>query len=234
MAKTLWLVTNKKISLIIMMVVIILGILFFKGFQYWQETRIDPEELFYAALQRTTGAESFRYRIQTELGGERPVSTVTGRCTAPGSVHLQGNLEDTEFELIHIGDKTYFKESETGRWFTLTGNKMVDSKLFVELNPLQNFNFKDIPQINFRGLEKLDREKLALLTMKPNINNQFLLTRFNNFTYQVWIDPQKQYIRKAIIEASAWEKEQEKETMKISIDFWDYNQQMEITPPADH
>lgn len=229
MANTRWLVFNKKCSLIIIAVIAFLGLILFKGIQYWQETRINPEELFYTALDNTINAGSFCYRIQTELGRENSASTVTGKRTAPGNVHIQGNLQDTQFELVRIDDKVYFKESNTGKWLTLTGNKMVESELFVELNPLQNFNFKDIPEINYKGIEKVGSEKLALLELHPNVNNQFLQMRFNEFVYQVWIDPREKFIRKAVVEATGLEGQ--KDRMRIAIELWDYNKQIKISPP---
>lgn len=229
MTKTRWLTFSKKITLLVAGLAVILGFLAFKGIQYWQEAGINPEELFYTALENTVNAQSFCFRMHTELGREDAASTVTGKRTAPGNVHIQGNLQNTHFELVHTGDKTYFKESNTGKWFTLTGNKMVDSELFIELNPLQNFNFKDIPEINYRGMEKVGQEKLALLELRPNVNNQFLQTRFSEFLYQVWIDPKDKLIRKAVIEATGLEGE--KDRMKIGIELWDYNKQIKISPP---
>ena len=106
---------------------------------------------------------------------------------------------------------------------------MIESDLFVELNPLENFNFKDIPEITYQGIKKLGEEKLALLELQPNLNNQFLLTRFSDFSYQVWIDPNRKLIRKAIIEAKGLQGEQD--LMKIGIELWDYNEQIKISPP---
>lgn len=229
LAKTRWVIFNRKIALLIAGAVIILGLLSFKAVQYWQQTRINPEELLSTALHNTMNARSFCFKVHTELGREDTASTVTGRRVAPNRVHIKGKLQNTQFELVHIGDKTYFKESLTGRWFTLTGNRMVDSELFVELNPLGNFNFKDIPEINYRGMEKVGQEKLALVEMRPNVNNQFLQMRYNDFFYRVWIDPETKLIRKAIVEATGINGENDK--MKIGIELWDYNKQMKISPP---
>jgi len=226
--KTRWFFLNKKVSLIVITILIvsILGIV--KGYQYWQQSKINPEELFYSSLENTIDASSFRYQIHTELGRENQASTVQGKRT-PGRIYIQGTLQDTEFELISIDDKTYFKESSTGKWFAVTGNKMIESDLFVELNPLENFNFKDIPVIKYQGIKKLGEEKLALLELQPNLNNQFLLTRFSDFSYQVWIDPNRKLIRKAMIEAKGLQGEQD--LMKIGIELWDYNKQIKISPP---
>ena len=230
MPNTRWFILNKKVSLTIILLLAVLISISYIGVRKWQESRINPEELLYNSLENTVNADSFRYRIQTELGRENAASTVMGKRT-PGSVHIQGTLQDTEFELVRIDDKTYFKESATGKWFTLTGNKTVESELFVELNPLENFNFKDIPEIHYRGIKATgeDGEKLALLELRPNINNQFLQTRFYDFYYQVWVDPRNKLIRRAAIEAKGVQGE--KDLMKIVIELWDYNEQIKISPP---
>lgn len=231
MPNTRWLVLNKKRALFLLVTLFVAGVLCLKAVQYWQETRIDPQQLFDTALHNTMEARSFCFRVETDVGRAEAASEVTGMREAPGKVHIKGNLQDTRFELVHLNDKTYFKESATGKWFSLTGNNMVQSDLFMELNPLESFNFKDIPEINYRGLEQKNGEKLALLELYPNVNNQFLLTRFNEFHYRIWIDPENKFIRRAVIAAKGLRGE--KDTMKISIELWDYNKQIKISPPED-
>lgn len=230
MPPTRWLVFNRRLWLLLAAAAAALFLLV-QGVGLWLQSRIDPGELLRTALDNTLSARSFRFSVQTEVGREDSASTVSGKRVAPDRVHIKGNLQDTEFELVRIGEKTYFKESLTDRWFTLTGNNMVDSQLFVELNPLQHFNFKDVPEIEYKGIVKERKEKLALLEMRPIVNNPFLQTRYGEFFYRVWIEPDKKYIRKAEVEATGLEGEDDK--IKITIELWDYNKQIKISPPEE-
>lgn len=214
-------------------IILIIAVIFYQSVSNWQESKISPEDLFISAVENTLNSTSFRYSINTELGRENAASKVMGARIEPDRVCVQGEIQNTSFEIIQIGDTTYFKESITDSWLTIEGNKLANAELFtMELNPLSMFFFKEIIDIDYKGLEKVGGDKLVLLEFKPVVQNELLHRYYNDFFYQVWVDPSEKFIRKAVIEATGAEGENNRTV--LSVELWDYNKQMEINPPDGH
>ena len=131
---------------------------------------------------------------------------------------------------MQVGASAYVKDQQTGQWLSLPGNKLSDSELFyAELNPLAYFNFKDIPNLKYIGLEKVNGEKLILLEMRPNLMDPFLELRLSDYFFKVWLSPEDYRLRQATLQAR--DKQNPAGGIEITLRFWDYDKNITIDPP---
>lgn len=191
---------------------------------------IDKESFLAEALETTKAAKTYRYKIDSRLAApEREtayLSKIEGEYAGPDRVHIRGTLADNPVEFIQVDDTTYMKDQISGTWLSLQGNRLAQTELFItEINPLAVFDFKEIPISDFKGRDG----KHELVEIKPMVHNPYLDIAFTDFCYKIWIDPQDKRIAKT--EISAVSKTNEKETLDIAIEFWDYDKEINIQPP---
>jgi hypothetical protein len=229
MVKPRWLAVNKKKMLGMVVMILLLAGLYRGTTAYYTRVNVPPEELVAAALENTLNSSSCRFSILVKTG-ESVISNVRGERVAPNSVHISGTMQDLPVEFIHAGDETFIKGYWSDNWTSLKGNKMAESELFItEFNPLGNFNFKDIPYIKTIKTEEFKSIKMKVLELRPIVQNSLMELNYEDFIYRVWIDPKQQLIRKAHIQASG--KNGKKDKLEITLELWDYNKQITITPP---
>jgi len=233
-----WLVLNKRAVLSGLVLLVLLALIAWGGGRLMPRGhgKMQPQEMLKTALERTKASGSFRYQAETRLttAGKSSVdffSQVEGERVAPDRVRMKGLLMNTPVEFIQVGDSSYFKDQQTGRWITLPGNKLADSELFyAELNPLAYFNFKDIPELKYKGEENVNGEKLLLLEMRPNLMDPFLELRLTDYYFKVWLSPADCRIRRATLQAR--DKYSPQNGIEINLRFWDYDKNITIEPPA--
>lgn len=189
------------------------------------------KDLFNKALDNTLACSSYRYSVEVKQGGKDTIILVEGERVEPDRVHIKGAMQKSQMEFIQIEDTTYMKDPWSDRWFTLKGNSLAQSELFItEFNPLGLFKFKDIPVIKKLGSEKVDGEKTVVLELKPNVVNPFLENKYSEFKYRVWIDPGKKLIRKASMQAYI---PGGSEGLAVEMRFRDFNEKIKINPPLE-
>ncbi|MDD4237367.1 MAG: hypothetical protein PHT62_02240 [Desulfotomaculaceae bacterium] len=238
MRRPRWLVFNRKavvpsltLALVLLLVIWGAGQLRSRG-----AGKVPPQEMFKTGLEKTKASLSFRYQAETRLTSDGNsnmefFSKVEGEMVAPGNIHMQGSMMNTPIEFIQVGDSSYFKDQTSGKWVTLSGNKLAESELFyAELNPLAYFNFKDIPELKYVGTEKVNGETLILLEMRPNLMNPFLELRLTDYKYKVWLSPEDYRLRQAALQAK--DKHNLKGGIEINLRFWDYDKVPAINPPV--
>ncbi|ABO50887.1 hypothetical protein Dred_2377 [Desulforamulus reducens MI-1] len=213
----------------IVVLVIFLGSAFFSG---PSQSQLDKQKSFTTALDNTFASRSFRFEVESKLLGENGFySKVEGERVMPDKVHIKGTVLKTPVEFTQVNENTYMKDPFSGKWLTLKDIKLSQSELFItELNPLANFNFKDIPEIEMVGEEDLDEDKCYVYELKPNVVNAFLEEQFSDFYYKVWVDQKDVNIRQAIIKANRPESGNSGLDMKIRI--WDYDRDLQIDAPV--
>lgn len=197
---------------------------------------VPPEQMLETGLQKTLASSSFRYQAETRLTTEGKAnvdffSQVEGERVSPDRVRMKGVMMNTPIEFVQVGETSYFKDQPTGRWITLPGNKLADSELFyAELNPLSYFNFKDVPELQYKGEEKVNGEKLLALEMRPNLMDPFLELRLTDYFFKVWLSPDDYRLRQATLVAK--DKHSPRNGLEIKLRFWDYDKNILIEPPA--
>lgn len=215
-------------------ITIIIGILTYGGYFYWQNYyKVIPEDLMARTMEQLGQLESYRYRIKLELmteGYERYISQVEGIRTKEGDFHLQGTIEGTPIEAYHIGDITYLKTGEGEKWMTIPGNKVFTQDLFmVEINPLASFNFIQVNELSYLGRKEFEGRKLHVLRCKPELDHPFMVKYWHDFTYELMVRINGELIRtevEAILQAKP------NDSMTMVIELMDYNQSFHLTPPV--
>ncbi|TEB04626.1 hypothetical protein Psch_03388 [Pelotomaculum schinkii] len=238
MQRPRWLVLKRRavvpslaLALVLFLVIWGVGQLISRG-----AGKVPPREMLKTGLEKTKASVSFRYQAETRLTSEGKsdmefFSKVEGEMVAPANIHMQGTMMNTPIEFIQVGDSSYFKDQPSGRWVTLTGNRLADSELFyAELNPLAYFNFKDVPELKYAGTEKVNGETLLLLEMRPNLMDPFLELRLTDYYYKVWLSPEDYRLRQAVLQAK--DKHNPKGGIEINLRFWDYDKVPPINPPV--
>jgi hypothetical protein len=229
LVKQRWLVINPKWLILFLGIVLLLFGVYRGASAYLARVRVPPEELFAAAMDKTLTSSSFRFNMVVKIGGS-VISDVKGERVAPDSVHITGTMQDMPVEFIHTGDKTFIKGYWSDNWSCLEGNKMADSELFItEFNPLGNFNFKDVPVIKKIKSEEVKGTKLIVLELRPIVQNSLMELNYDDFVYRVWLDPKQQVIKKAHISATG--KNGSKDKLEITLEMFDFNKQIKISPP---
>lgn len=233
-----WVVLNKKTVLPALILVLAVALVAWGAgrLKYGGMSKVPPQQMINSGLAKTMASGSFRYQAETRLTTEGRAnvdffSKVEGERVAPDKVRIKGTMMSTPIEFIQIGDRSFFKDQPTGRWISLPGNKLVDSELFyAELNPLSYFNFKDIPELKYKGEEKIDGEKLIVLEMRPNLIDPFLELRLTDYYFKVWLCPGDYRLRQARLQAK--DKYNSNSGIEINLRFWDYDKNISISPPV--
>jgi len=232
-----WVVLNKKTSLIVLAVILLL-ILAVWGSRIITSRgtgKMPPREMLKISLDRTMASESFRYQAETRLFAEGKAnidffSKVEGERVAPDQVQMKGTIMNTPVEFIQVSNNSYFKDQPSGRWVALPGNKLADMEIFyAELNPLAYFNFKDVTELKYKGIVKVNGEKLLYMEIRPILIDPFLELRLTDFFFKVWLNPDDYRIQQASIQAK--EKNNPKSGIEINLSFWDYDKNISIKPP---
>lgn len=237
MQRPCWVILNKRTSFILLAVIFILLIFFLASMAIKSRGagKAPPREMLKTGLERTIASESFRYRTETKLiaGGKANIdfySKVEGERVAPDQVQMKGTIMNTPIDFIQVGDSSYFKDQPSGRWVSLPGNKLSDMEIFyAELNPLAYFNFKDIPELKYKGIVKVNGERLLQMEIRPNLMDPFLELRLTDFYYNIWLNPEDYRIKQALIQAK--EKNSTHSGIEINLSFWDYDKNISIVPP---
>lgn len=234
-----WVVVNKR-TVIIALALILVLVLVVRGAGRLMSGGVGkmmpPQQMLKTGLEKTRASTSFRYQAETRLISEGKAnvdffSKVEGERVAPDKVRMKGVMMNTPIEFIQVSEGSYFKDQPSGKWIALPGNKLSDSELFyAELNPLAYFNFKDVPDLKYKGMEKVDGEKLILLEMRPNLMDPFLELRLTDYYFKVWLSPEDYRLRQAVLQAR--DKYNTKGGIEINLRFWDYDKNITISPPV--
>lgn len=198
---------------------------FFSGFTG------SEKDLFDRALANTMNCSSYRYSVEVKQGGKDTITLVEGARVRPNRVHIKGAMQKSQMEFIQIDDSTYMKDPWSDRWFTLKGNLVAQSELFItEFNPLGLLNFKDVPIISKTGTERVDGVKTVVLELRPSVANPMLELKYTDFKFRIWVDPDEKLIRRAYMQAYM---PGGAEGLVVDTRFWDFNENIKIVPPQD-
>ncbi|WP_157834990.1 hypothetical protein [Desulfofalx alkaliphila] len=195
--------------------------------------KVNADELLNKSLHNTLNSKSYRFDIECRLGENKDlISKVQGERVGNEQVHIKGSLINSPVEFVQYYDNTYMKDPFTEQWLTLQGNQLAQAESFIiELNPLANFNFKDVPVLNYAGREELDGQEMQVLELQPNVHIPFLENQFNTFNYKLWIDPKDQRIKRAVIDAG--HTGNPRALMNLDLRLYDYDHEIVIQPPLD-
>ncbi|MHB1127483.1 MAG: hypothetical protein ACYC2T_11115 [Bacillota bacterium] len=223
-----------KISWKLIGIVVLVALLLIAGyFMFSGATKVDPVALTTESLEKTLSSKSYRYLTELKLireGGEVTLSKIQGEKAGEEDFHITGVMQQQEVEVYQLQDTTYLKDPVTGKWMEVPGNNLMEQELFMtEINPLGNFKFSSLGEVTYKGVEKLKGKKHYLVELHPEVESDFLQRFWKDFTYQMWVDPQDQVIKKALVRAV--HKADPKTAVSISVEFYDYGAKIKLEAP---
>ncbi|WP_338823937.1 hypothetical protein MHOCP_20940 [Moorella humiferrea] len=215
-------------------VIFFMGLAGYWGYSYYlREIKVEPQELIVKALDATNQAKSYRFHVEASLisGGNRiDLSKLDGERAEDGSLYLKGQMTGQPVEIYQIEDTTYFRDPASKRWMITPGNNPLEQeKYMVEINPMSILKVTRVDDLQYLGRQKSIPGKPYLLTCRPQVNNQFLNSYWQDLYYQFWVERGSNYIRKVSLEAAHRQRPQDKLTM--TVDFYDFNKRINIKPP---
>lgn len=193
-----------------------------------------PSDALEKAISKTIDARNFRYKVETKTninGKKNTFSHVAGDKFRPDNLHIKGEVMKSKIEIYQINEKIYAKDNFGGKWVTVDINEInQDGNFMNELNPLENFSFKELGEVNYQGLVKSDQGKLWSYEVRPTIDNPYMEALWTDFTYNIQVRPGDGKIGKAEIRAKG--KENENDEIVVTIEFFDYNKVKPVNPPV--
>jgi len=101
--------------------------------------------------------------------------------------------------------------------------------LISELNPLSNFRFKEINQVEKQGFEEIDGAECMVVTCNPSVEAQLLETMWKDFQYRIWIDYKNDLIMKSALTAT--NKKNPGIVLNIDVKLSAFDENIEIKAP---
>ncbi|WP_258358560.1 hypothetical protein [Moorella sulfitireducens (nom. illeg.)] len=200
---------------------------------YLREIKVEPMELIVKALDTTNRATSYRFHVEASLitgGNKIDLSSLDGERGYDGSLYLKGQMTGQPVEIYQVEDTTYFRDPTSKRWMVTPGNNPLEQeKYMAEINPLSILKITRVDDLKFLGRQKKVPGRPYLLTCRPQVNNQFFNSYWQDPYYQLWVERGSNYIRKVSLEAAHRQHPQDKLTM--TVDFYDFNKRINIKTP---
>lgn len=213
--------------------ILILGGVFLGGYYFFRLSLVPPEKLVEEALGQAFEAESYRYTLVSQLfidGIPQTWSDISGEKANRHDLHLIGTMVNTPVELYQIGDVSYNKDPFNNRWYTVEGYDLTQQELLmVEVNPLANFNFKEIVSATYSGREEVLKHNCWVVECTADLENQMLEVLWQDFRFKFWIDWKNHWLRKG--ELFAYSKNNPDNFLTISVEFFDYNKPIRLEVP---
>jgi len=217
----------------LLLVVIVIGVISYWLFNNYQQSRIDPGELLTEALDRTAAARSFRYNLESTLlveGRREEISKIQGEKSTEGYIHIKGEMVKTPVDIYHIDKAIYNWDSFSERWTVIQDDQTNTTKVLIsELDPLSNFNFKNIGEIKKKGWETIDGRKCMVVNCKPSVENELMEILWRSFDYNIYIDVKEKVVRKATLSATS--KNNADTYLNMTVSFMDFNEKISIAKP---
>ncbi|MGE5405939.1 MAG: hypothetical protein ACM3PP_13510 [Candidatus Saccharibacteria bacterium] len=199
----------------------------------YQEGRIDGRELLVSALKNTASAQSFRYELESYLtveGRKEVISKVEGEKSSEGNIHIKGEMVKTPVDIYHFKQSIFNWDSFSKRWLVINDAQSNSTKVLIsELDPLSNFNFKNIGEVKKEGFETIDGSKCMIICCRPSVENELMEILWQDFTYKIWIDINERVIKKTAL--SAVSKNNSNTFLSLKVSFKNYNSNIKINKP---
>jgi hypothetical protein len=213
--------------------VAVLGGIFYWVFNTYQASKINSQELLTEALDRTAAAKSFRYSLESALiveGRREEISKIQGEKSPEGNIHIKGEMVKTPVDIYHFDQAIYNWDSFSERWLVIKDNQTDSTKVLIsELDPLSNFNFKNIGEFKETGWENVDGRKCLIVNCKPSVENELMEILWRAFDYNIYIDVKEKLVRKATLAATS--KNNDKTFLNMTVSFRDFNENIPIEKP---
>lgn len=200
--------------------------------EYYVKSKLEPQVELNAALKNTGSVTSFRYSLQSQFtvnDREEVISKVEGE-KSNGNTHIKGEMVNTPVDIYYIDRTIYNYDSFSDKWLVIESDTTNSEELLIaELNPLSNFRFKNVNNIEKLGFEIVDGTDCLMVSCRPSIESQLLETLWQDFSYELWIDYKAKLIKKAVLSAN--NKQSPGTRLNLEVQFSDFNKKIKIEPP---
>ncbi len=199
---------------------------------YYIKSKLEPRTELLRASQNMATVNSYRYSLDSSFaveGRKEVISRVEGEKEHQNT-HIKGEMVNTPVDIYYIDRIIYNYDSFSKHWLEIDSGTDKAEELFIsELNPLANFRFKEIKNVEKSGFEFVDGAECLVVKCRPTVKSQLLETLWKNFEYRFWVDYRQGLIRKAGLTAA--NKKMPGTILNISVIFKDINNRIEIKAP---
>ncbi|MDD4801480.1 MAG: hypothetical protein PHF24_00865 [Syntrophomonas sp.] len=221
---------------VILLMGVLMAILLLIGFntinRFYEKIKLEPGMELQIALNNMMACDSFRYILHSGFTvDERKevISQVEGE-KSNGNTHIKGEMVNTPVDIYYIDRTIYNYDSLSKKWLVIeSGTTNSEDILISELNPLSNFRFNNVEQVEKVGFEKIAGTECLTVKCRPSMESQLLENLWKDFEYHIWIDYHNDIIRKAVLTAT--NKRNEKTSLEILAEFSDFGKKIEIKAP---
>ncbi|MGI6649131.1 MAG: hypothetical protein ACOX5W_08750 [Bacillota bacterium] len=200
---------------------------------YLKACLIPPVDLINKALDQAYEASSYRYTMVSQFiteGQPQIWSDVTGEKANHHDLHLSGTMLNTPIEMYQVGDTSYNRDPFTNRWYAVQGYDLTRQELLMtEVNPLANFNFKEIFEARYNGQEEVRHWDCWVVECTADLENQLLEVLWQDFQFKFWIDQRGHFLARG--QLTAHSKSNPESILTITAEFYDYNQPIQLAVP---
>ena len=185
------------------------------------------------AIDKMAGLSSYRFSLHSGFTVDERrevISQVEGEKEM-GNTHIKGEMVNTPVDLYYLDQTIYNYDSSSGKWLVMdSGTTSTEDLLMSELNPLSNFRFQSIDQVETVQFEEIDGADCLLVKCHPTVESQFMESLWKDFEYLIWIDYKNSTIPKAHLTAA--NKSSSNTALDITVGFSDFGKNMEIKAPT--
>lgn len=177
-------------------------------------------------------SDSYRFSMQSGFTVDdrrEVISQVEGEREL-GNTHIKGEMVNTPVDIYYLDQIIYNYDSAANKWLVIdSGTSNSEELLITELNPLSNFRFKNINQVQKVGFEDVDGVECLLVQCNPTVESGLLENLWKDFQYNIWVDYKNDMIMKASLTAVS--KRSDKTNLEIKVGFSDFGKKLEINAP---
>lgn len=200
--------------------------------QYYERSRLEPGLELQDALNNMAAGTSYRFSMHSgfTVDDRREVISEVEGEKQQGNTHIKGEMVNTPVDIYYLDRTIYNYDASAGKWLVIdSGTSNSEELLISELNPMSNFRFKDLNQVEKVGFETLDGDDCLVVQCNPAVESGLLENLWKDFKYVMWIDYQNSIIRKAMLTASS--KRSDTTFLEIDVGFSDFGKKLEIKAP---
>jgi len=201
--------------------------------EHYVRYKLVPAEELQAACDNMAGLTQYRYDLKsgfTVEQREEVISQVQGEKAA-GNTHIKGEMVNTPVDIYYIDRTIYNYDSFASKWLVIDSDTNNCEELLIsELNPLSNFRLKSLGEVQKIGFEKVDGTDCLVVSCQPTVESQLLESMWKEYDYQFWLDYRNNLIKKATLKAK--NQQNENTTLHLQVQFYDFDEKIEIKPPV--
>lgn len=198
------------------------------------EEAVEPYILGEEAIKNTFASDSFRYKCRSTLyieEEERIFSVLNGEKAGDGR-HVEGSILGSPVNIYHLGETAYQQDSLNGAWHTIENIELGSAKMLLsEIDPAKDFSYSEVLSAEYLGKIDVEGEKAKHLVLKVVLTDKWIERYFTDITYDLAVrDKGEPCLLWAVV--SAVSKENPAATLVIENYFYDYGEEITLSPPV--